>query len=168
MYENPDACPFYYLAKRYIVIKDEKEVLEFLRKKGNCETAVLEKTPDIPADSLGGGDPSKDKVMEEGYDPWKGYIKLRTYSEGWRFLVVSENYHPNWRAYIDEKQVPVFRADYVWKGILVGPGQHKVELRYSSPAAGTSRTVSLASLITFALVALYLYRTSALKGNLCL
>ena len=148
VYENPDACPFFYLAKRYVVIDDEKEILEFLRKKGNCRTVVLDKPPHVPADSLGGGDWSKDKVIEEGYDPEKGYIKLKTYSQGWRFLVVSENYHPNWKAYVDGEQVPVFRADYAWKGIFVLPGVHDIEFIYSSEAL-TWRLISLLSVIGF-------------------
>ena len=154
VYENPDACPFFYLAKRYVVMDDEKEILDFLRKKGNCWTVVLDKPPHVPADSLGGGDWAKDKVIEEGYDPEKGYIKLKTYSQGWRFLVVSENYHPNWKAYIDGKRKPLFRANYVWKGVFVPPGDHRVELIYSSKMASMWRRVSLLSVFGILIVLL--------------
>ena len=45
-------------------------------------------------------------------------------------LVVSEAYHPGWRARIDGQAAPVLRANHALLGVRVPPGRHVVELAF--------------------------------------
>ena len=45
-------------------------------------------------------------------------------------LVVAESYYPGWQATVDGLSTPIFKTDFIVKGIPVPAGQHVVELSY--------------------------------------
>ena len=46
------------------------------------------------------------------------------------FLEMLDMYYPGWKAYIDGKQISIFRANFNSKGIFVPPGSHKILFRF--------------------------------------
>lgn len=50
-----------------------------------------------------------------------------------KFLVVTDNYHSKWRAYIDKQEVPLFKSNGSFKGLFVPKGAHRVVLRFKAP-----------------------------------
>jgi hypothetical protein len=58
-------------------------------------------------------------------------------------LVVSQAWFPGWTATVDGRPAPVVRVDGLVQGVPVGPGRHRVTLRYRAPglAAGAGVTV---------------------------
>nr|WP_276603131.1 YfhO family protein [Nannocystis pusilla] len=48
-------------------------------------------------------------------------------------LVVNEAWGPGWTARVDGAPATVLRANYLFRGLLVGPGRHTVELEYGPP-----------------------------------
>lgn len=57
-------------------------------------------------------------------------IQVRTDENG--FLFFSEVFYPAWKAYIDGKLTPVYRADYCERAVYVEKGTHTVEMKYES------------------------------------
>ena len=49
--------------------------------------------------------------------------------------VVSESYHPWWKATVDGVATPVLRAQMTLMAIPVGPGAHEIEMRLRRPPA---------------------------------
>jgi hypothetical protein len=47
-------------------------------------------------------------------------------------IVFTEMYDPGWAATVDGEPVQVWKANYALRGVVVGPGEHTVEMRYSS------------------------------------
>ncbi len=45
-------------------------------------------------------------------------------------VVVTDLYYPGWEARLDGAPVPILRADTLFRGIAVPPGEHRIELRY--------------------------------------
>lgn len=45
-------------------------------------------------------------------------------------LVVADTYYPGWRAMVDGREVPIERADFVWRAVPLGPGRHIVTFSY--------------------------------------
>jgi len=46
-------------------------------------------------------------------------------------LVISNNYHPNWHAFVDGVEKPLFEANLAFQAVEIdAPGEHEVELRY--------------------------------------
>ncbi len=46
------------------------------------------------------------------------------------FLVLSEMWYPGWRAYDNGRPVPLYRTDYVLRGLYLDPGPHTVQVVY--------------------------------------
>jgi hypothetical protein len=69
------------------------------------------------------------------------------------FAVVSVSSYPGWRAWVDDRRTELVRADYAFQGLPVGPGRHRVVLRYEPPAFWASFFVSLAGWLGLAVYA---------------
>jgi hypothetical protein len=46
------------------------------------------------------------------------------------FLILSDTYYPGWKAFVGDKEVPIYRANYIFRGVFLGPGQHIVRFIY--------------------------------------
>ncbi len=47
-----------------------------------------------------------------------------------RFLVLSEMYLPGWTAAVDGAATPIYRTNYLFRGVVVPAGQHTVTFDY--------------------------------------
>jgi hypothetical protein len=45
-------------------------------------------------------------------------------------LVVSDNWYPGWRAYVDGASTEIWKVNTVIRGVVVGPGKHTVTMNY--------------------------------------
>jgi hypothetical protein len=59
-----------------------------------------------------------------------GRLTLATTSGARRFLVISEVWHPGWRATIDDTPLPLVPCDLALMGAWIPPGVHRVALRF--------------------------------------
>ncbi len=62
------------------------------------------------------------------------------------FLVLSEMWYPGWRAYDNGRAVPLYRADYILRGLYLDPGPHKVQLVYQPWTFKVGLWISLTTL----------------------
>lgn len=69
------------------------------------------------------------------------------------FLRVSGRWDRGWRARIDGRPVRVFRADGVFRGVVVPPGVHTVTFEYSNPVERRGRALGVAGLVALAALA---------------
>lgn len=70
-------------------------------------------------------------------------IVLQTDLPADKFLVYNDTYHSGWKAYIDGKSTPLYRANLAFKGIWIPRGKHTVKLVYGAwwdPALNWSLT----------------------------
>jgi uncharacterized membrane protein YfhO len=51
-------------------------------------------------------------------------------------LLLGDKIEPEWHAYIDGKQAPVLRANYLFRGVHVPGGTHKVVFKYEMKPSG--------------------------------
>src|SRR5207237_8432319 len=77
--------------------------------------------------------PGADRDLPAGEDPllasWApGEVAVSTRSEG--FLLLSEVWHPGWRASIDGVPAQLFQADLALMGVQVPAGEHRVIFRF--------------------------------------
>lgn len=74
------------------------------------------------------------------------------------FAVFSDIYYKDWHAFVDGKETPIYRTDYVLRGITIPAGQHNIEFRFISPAFNKGNKITLISnilLLGLCLGALY-------------
>jgi uncharacterized membrane protein YfhO len=49
-------------------------------------------------------------------------------------VVLNDNWYPGWRASVDAKSVPIYSAYMTVRGVVVGAGDHVIEMRYRPTA----------------------------------
>ncbi len=88
-------------------------------------------------------------------DEYRSNYQKYTYSAAERSLgVFSEIYYDKgWKGYIDGEEVPVLRADYLLRALVLPEGQHTVEFRFAPP---NYKAVSAVALI-FSLMAIFAF-----------
>jgi hypothetical protein len=84
------------------------------------------------------------------YEPER--VVVRANSAGSGLLVLGDNYFPGWTATVDGKDVPIERVDYLYRGVRVGPGAHRVEFRYEPVSWRIGWITSLLALAGLAVV----------------
>ena len=168
VYSNDQALPWFYLAPSFQLATNEDEALRLL-VEGRVDpyaSPVLEHSPngDLIQD-VNKADLSGDRVelLERSTDGSR--IVLSTVSSESRLLILSENFYPNWRAYLDGNEVPIFRANYVWKGVYLPAGSHRVEFLYRSPTVRLARTATLISIASLVVLGLVAHRRQSHKAG---
>jgi uncharacterized membrane protein YfhO len=57
---------------------------------------------------------------------------------------VSEAYYPNgWKAFIDGVETPIYRADYLFRAVVVPQGTHTVTMKFEPRGFALGKTISL-------------------------
>lgn len=72
-------------------------------------------------------------------------IDAYTESPGW--LVVSEIYYPGWKAYVDEEETPIHKANLALRTIYLNSGNHEVKFIYEPDSFRYGLVLSLAGLL---------------------
>ena len=63
-----------------------------------------------------------------------------------RFAVFSEIYYsPGWNAYIDGKQAPHYRVNYVLRGMMLPAGNHEITFKFEPTVITKGNTITLSS-----------------------
>lgn len=74
-------------------------------------------------------------------------------------VVIHEGYFPSWRAWVDGRETRMVPANVGFRGLLVGPGRHRIEMVYEAPSYLLMAAISvLATLGALALAVLGLRR----------
>ncbi len=71
-------------------------------------------------------------------------------------LLVTDLYYPGWKAYVDGRETPIYRGDYLFRTIFIPAGRHTVEFVYHPRSFRLGLLLTLAATLgtTFALLAL--------------
>ena len=76
------------------------------------------------------------------------YLKYNAKASSEQLAVFSEIYYAKgWNAFIDGKEVPHFRVNYILRGLVLPAGDHTIEFKFHPKSYYTGNTVSLASSI---------------------
>ena len=105
-------------------------------------------TPDAPVTPLPittMPPPSASHATVTAWEPGRMSITLSPPPDSASYLVVAENWYPDWRATVDGRSAPTFRGDYTLITVPLPAGARHVELRFRSPGYTLGRAVSLAS-----------------------
>jgi len=73
-------------------------------------------------------------------------LEMKTTTTGNNLLFLSETYYPvGWKAFIDGKEIPIYRANYLFRAVVVPPGVHKLEMKFEPRGFYLGKNLSLAA-----------------------
>lgn len=128
IYENPDTFP-----RAMLVPTWRRADFNRLLADGNWGGTDLSRTvllADTPPDPVPAGitNAAPGTVSIRRYRNTKVTIDVDAPSGG--FLVLNDLWHPWWRATIDGREVPVLRANVLFRAVALPPGAHTVRFRF--------------------------------------
>ncbi len=139
--ENTSVLPRAYMVYDWEVVFDRKEVLEMLMDKGFPQDKKIILEEDTPNPSRKG----KSNIKFIGYEENETIISVKTNDSG--FLFVSDLFYPGWKAFIDRKEVKIFRANYAFRAVYLPKGIHEVKFIYQPESFYNGVKASSASFI---------------------
>lgn len=80
-------------------------------------------------------------------------IRLRSQGEAPAVVVVTEAHYPGWQARIDGRPVPIRRANLGFRGVVLPPGRHEIEMRYRPASLRLGAALALVGLLACLLLA---------------
>lgn len=155
VYENLKALPRAYGVTRVRAAGSLDEIRDAMLGLAidiRTEAAVL--TADLG--EIGRSDFRPSTVTVRKYSPSEVLLDVEVQgpAQGAGFVVLSDQYYPGWRAFVDGKPARIFRTNAVARAVVVpGGGQHVVAFKYQPVALWVSIGVSLMAL-AFSVIAI--------------
>lgn len=161
--ENPDYLSRAFLVFDYVLAPNGNEALKILSDTSfdYKHKVVLEEKPDIDLENVKGQDYSSCiEIPRDNTNPNVVSLHLSTDAPA-GFLVFSDIYYPDWKAYVNGKRVKIYCADYVLRAICIGKGESNIKLVYDSNAFKIGLIISLITIIFVILSLIYMRVNSA-------
>lgn len=143
VFENKKAAPRVFFADNYKVFSNiqEFEDIFFAEEFDPSKTVILEE--ELQGQRLNGSN-HQANVQVVSYTPNKAEFK--TNAQGNRLLFLSDTYYPGWKAFVDDEETKIYRANYAFRAISVPSGIHLVKFGYEPMSFKVGYSISLVSL----------------------
>jgi hypothetical protein len=150
VYENHDVYPRAYFTDAWQASSDTPAVLAAVTADGfdGRRRALLEQVRGPLPPPPGPSDPASVTLGAWGATTQR----LTATTAVPRVLLTSEMYFPGWEATIDGQPVPILRANYIFRAVVVPAGTHQIEFRYRPGSLRLGATVTALALAVAALL----------------
>ncbi|MCI0477555.1 MAG: YfhO family protein, partial [Anaerolineales bacterium] len=125
IYRNDRVLPRAFMVPHARGISDRAALLAQMKEFDPTREVLLERDP-------GSADASScalKPVIIEKYSGSEVIVRSKQECAGW--LVLTDSYFPGWLAFIDEKDAPLYRANYNFRAVYVPAGEHAIRFKYS-------------------------------------
>jgi len=151
--QNPNALGPAWFVKAIRYVNNANEEMAALNNFTPSDTAIADKREQAKIKIPGTVDSAATVELIENVND---KITYRSNSRTDGFAVFSEVYFPNgWKAFIDGKETPIARVNYVLRGLSVPAGQHTIEFTFAPSSYYTGDKISLVVGILSILILLY-------------
>ncbi len=150
VYYNNAFLPRAFFVNRYEIAKGI-DILNKIREMSfnPAEVAFLMEDPQQKIDV-----PSSEAKVE--YTKFgMNEIEMKVHATGNNLLFLSEVYYPKgWKAFLDGKEIPIYRTNYLFRGVIVPPGEHTLAMKMEPEKFYLGKSISLATniIVLFGLV----------------
>ena len=119
VYENTQVMPRAFFVEKVTFAKNNNEAIELVMDENfnPRQEAILE----------GAGEQSVMMGEVEVLEYSENRIRLQTHNLGNGFLVLTDNFYPDWKVKIDNKVDQIYPTDYTFRGVYVPKGEHTLE-----------------------------------------
>ena len=123
-YQNLDVLPKAFFASEVSMLNSKQEIFDTLysEKFDHSKTVIISgsKIPNTPV-AVGKAKVTSYKPNEVLLD-----VDVEATSTGKGYLVLTDVNYPSWHAQLDGQETDIFTADYIFRGVVVPPGRHKI------------------------------------------
>jgi hypothetical protein len=150
IYENTAPHHRAWLCTEVEVIAEDDMILRRIKDDGfdPLRTVILEEQPERWQPSGDTTHPGSVEITH--YEPNR--IEMTAEVNKPAVLVLSENWYPYYRAWVNGEERKVYRADYTFRALPLEPGTHRIEFRYRSPYQKAGTWITFLSLALVGLV----------------
>ena len=125
VYRNPNAVPRVLLAGSIEVFQKAEDLAgRFLQMTpDDMHNVILTEQPPVgPLPNLRGQSAGEARIVSNT----STRIEIEAQALIPAALMLCDTYYPGWRAEVDGQPTKIFPADYLFRGVLLGPGNHRV------------------------------------------
>ena len=160
--ENPEACGAAWFVENIKTVNTADEEILALNDFDPQHTAILNKefASQLQNKDFSNADQQATITLQESPNKNPDLKIYKTKSTTAQLCVFSEIYYKDgWKAYIDGKETPILRANYVLRALEVPAGEHTIELRCEPD---TLKTFNIINLIGSILIVVFVIGAIAL------
>lgn len=162
--QNPEALGNAWFIKGINFVKGPVAEMKGLTNLNTKDSAVVDElfkpmvTAFSPADS-------SSKIKMTAYD--NDAISYESNSSSNNIAVFSEIFYKDWKAYLDGKEVPFFKANYVLRAMVIPAGKHVVEFKFEPTIFFISKKISAVAgwLLSILLLATLFFEWKRMNKN---
>lgn len=160
--ENPEACGAAWFVENIKIVNTADEEILALNDFDPQHTVILNKdfASQLQNKDFSNADQQATITLQESPNKNPDLKIYKTKSTTAQLCVFSEIYYKEgWKAYIDGKEAPILRANYVLRALEVPAGEHTIELRCEPD---TLKTFNIINLIGSILIVIFVIGAIAL------
>lgn len=168
IYENQRALPRAYVVHKVHICQSSTEALNTISGKDfdYQKTVTIEGvTPSQLVNTSANFSAEPAAITKDSPDNLS--IEVDNQSAG--ILILTDVFYPGWKALVDGKEVPIYRANYLFRGVLLPAGKHTIEFSYFPSSFIIGLTLSIiASALMLAITFYELFRkpvSNSLRPN---
>ena len=163
---NPNANGPVWFVKALKYVNNADEEMMALDSLHSKDTVVIDKREQVKITSAPVFDSSASiKLIKNMNDD----ITYQSIAGTNQFAVFSEIYYPNgWKAYVDDKELPIVKVDYALRGLNIPAGNHIIKFHFAPASYNLGNMLNLwagiISIIALIVCAFFLYKKNRNTG----
>ncbi|MDP3940858.1 MAG: YfhO family protein [bacterium] len=138
-----EAAPRFFLTSNYEIYSSDDELTKKLYAKtfDPRQTVLLDEIPSFPTHR------NKERKIAKliSYNP--RFVTIQTETNDSSLLYLSDTYYPGWNAFIDQRPVKIYQANYAFRAVEVPAGRHTVTFTYEPKSFLSGLFLSIVSII---------------------
>lgn len=144
---NTRALPRAWLVYRTEPVKDYGEARRYIQTPGFHPelVATVEDGPRLDDQGTGG-------IEVLYYDP--NHMGFVIHTDAPALMVLSDVFYPGWKGYVDGAQVPIYRANATFRGMIVPAGDHEVHMVFQPRSFSIGLALAVLGLFVLLVAAL--------------
>ena len=159
--ENRSVLPRAFMVYDWEIIRDDEKILDklldasFTFDKKIVVEGELPFKPQITESDL------SSTANYLAYSEQESVVKVSTKRDG--FLFVSDTWYPGWKAYVDNIETKIYRANYTFRAVAVSAGEREVRFVYQPDSFYNGIKISIISIVILIIFGLFVKKTKCLS-----